>query len=112
MTTENICFPLHVMAARSGNATAIHSRTAESIARVLPSIPHKTHVLFTAASGDKGYNSAYNSQFNFWFPYLRHHGLDACLQHIRRAMTPSVADFLHLTKNVRTRLLTYVPVIR
>jgi hypothetical protein len=55
------------MAALSGNATAIHSRTAASIARVLASILHKIQVLFIATDGDKGYNSAYNSQFRFWF---------------------------------------------
>jgi hypothetical protein len=44
LTTEERCFPLHVMAAASGNATGAHQARAESIAELLALLPDPVHV--------------------------------------------------------------------
>jgi hypothetical protein len=59
-----------------------------------------------------GYNSVYNRQFNEWYQRLRDHGINCCLDLMASMTLLDVGDFLHQTKNVRSCVLTYVPVIR
>jgi hypothetical protein len=108
---EEQCFPVHVMPSVSGNASEIQIRAAGEIVRLFKNLPNPVKVLFIATDGDKGYSSVYECQFAKWFPYYQTHGLTECLKIITGLEPLFVADFLHLLKNVRSRILAYVPII-
>jgi hypothetical protein len=112
LTTDERCFPIHVLPALSGNATDTQTTAGDAIVNVLSNLNPPVRVLFIATDGDKGYDRKYESQFNVWFPKYRDHGLTACLESLRSIAPFYLGDFLHLTKNVRSRLLGYIPVLR
>jgi hypothetical protein len=112
LMTEEQCFPLHVKAAMSGNAKQDQIKVAKDIVEVLAKLKPPVHVLFVATDGDKGYNSVYQSQFNLWFPCYRKQGLTECLKIVGSLAPFFIGDWLHLSKNVRGRILKYIPVLR
>jgi hypothetical protein len=54
LTTEERCFPLHVMPAASGNATGAHQARAESIAKLLALFPDPVREVFITTDEDMG----------------------------------------------------------
>jgi hypothetical protein len=109
LMTDEHCFPVHIQPAMSGNAQALQLETARAIAKNLGELNTPVHVLFVATDGDKRYDSSYQVQFKVWFPSYWSSGIAACLTMIG-SMTPFfLGDLLHLRKNVRGRILTYVP---
>jgi hypothetical protein len=93
----------------SGNAQALQLETAMAIVKTLGELNPPVHVLFVATNGDKGYDSCYHAQFKVWFPLYWSSGLAACLTLIGSMAPFFIGDLLHLGKNVRGRILTYVP---
>jgi hypothetical protein len=112
LTTSGRCFPVHVMPAQSGNAASNHIERAREIVAALAGLRASVRVLFIATDGDRGYEATYRCQFNHWFPHYRAHGLKSCLDFVRTLFPLYVGDILHLIKNIRSRILEYILVLR
>jgi hypothetical protein len=111
-SADSKCYPLHVMPASQGNASPLICNRANEIVHILAGLPHPITVFFLATDGDPGYNCQYQSQFRLWIEHYDGSRVDACIPIIGDNLPWYMADFLHLAKNVRSRLLKYIPVIR
>jgi hypothetical protein len=100
------------MEAPSGNAREAHILAIRKITRTPVQLPNPIQVLFVATDGDKWYTSAEEAQFAQWFPCYWANGLSECFNIIKRLAPFFIADFLHLAKNVRSRILTYIPILQ
>jgi hypothetical protein len=112
LTADERCFPVHIMSAMSENAGKSHITASEAIVRVLAQLSDVVNLLFVATDSDNGYTSTDINQFNHWLSAYRVHDLSACLDLIRFLGPFSVIDFLQLDKNVRSRLLDFILVLR
>jgi hypothetical protein len=111
-TTDAKCFPVHVMAVHSGNATEENCCRANEIAGIPAGMEPPFQVLFIATDGDHGYNGKYREQFASWIDHYDGSHAETCLHFIEASLPWYMAVFLHLVKNVRSRLITYIPAIR
>jgi hypothetical protein len=107
--TDKYCFTVHIQPTMSGNAQALQLETARTIAKTPGELNRPVHVLFVATDGDKGYDSSDQAQFKVWFPSYWSSGLAACLTLIGSMAPFFIGDLLHLRKNIRGRIQTYLP---
>jgi hypothetical protein len=111
LTTEERCFPLHVMPNKSGSATDdVKSRIME----VLHSLSNSgIQVLFVATDGDPGYQKFHDEQFTIWESVFREFGFEKACEEVLKIRSSQgksffITDFLHLVKTIRNRLLKYI----
>ena len=95
---------VHIMTKRGGNAdVAVRERLQLLIAALQE---EKVVVKYVATDGDSGYASLHDQMFDVWWPTYLHSGLEAAVDLISPLKQPKmVADFLHILKNARSRII-------
>jgi hypothetical protein len=101
------CFPLNIMPSLSGSANQHPKDRIQDIVKTLRNLDPPVHIWFIATDGDAGYNALYKSQFTKWFTLYESSGLDHCLNKLPEIFPLYVADFLHVVKNIRSRMIKY-----
>ena len=95
--------PLHLLPQDSGNAGKAVKDTLDKIVQRL----HDARVIVRcfATDGDQGYQELHTSMFTTWWPRFCSKGVEEALQCVRQCTKPIIADFLHLLKNARSRII-------
>jgi hypothetical protein len=97
------CFPIHVLAAKSGSADESVGRTLSQILSELRKM--NITARFIVTDGDSFYNKYHYAQFQKWFYLLQNDPFDNLLEEINTMQEFWITDYLHLAKTMRTRLL-------
>jgi hypothetical protein len=110
LTTEERCFPLHVMPNKSGCATDDIKNRIMEVLRCLSDSGKR--VLFVATDGDPGYQKFHDEEFVIWEETFRKFGFQQACQEVLKLRYSQgrpffITDFLHLVKTIRNRLLKY-----
>jgi hypothetical protein len=111
LTTEERCFPLHVIGHSSGSANEVIRKTIVDVLEVLKASGKS--VLFVATDGDPGYQVFHNEQFKVLKKIYKESGFAEACQAVLSYRSSSqhsffITDFLHLVKTIRSRLLKYI----
>jgi hypothetical protein len=90
------CLPLHVITARSGNATAEVRKIVDDVCERLSN--RGLIVKYLCTDGDAGYNEYHRQFFAEWYPRFLDGGLPAVIAYISQHTKLPLGDFLHLWK--------------
>ena len=95
--------PIHLLTQNSGNAGEAVKQTLLDIAARL----HDAHFIVrcVATDGDHGYQELHTAMFDSWWPQFCSKGVEGALQAVKECTRPIIADFLHLLKNARSRII-------
>jgi hypothetical protein len=96
------CMPLHVMNAKSGQATAEVQKRIDTVCNNLAE--RGVNVKYVCSDGDPGYNTRHAIFFDKWFPEFCAKGLKAALECVVLEKKIPVSDFLHLWKQFLARV--------
>jgi hypothetical protein len=90
------CMPLHVINAKSGQATETVQKAIDTVCMQLGQ--RGVNVKYVCSDGDAGYNTRHAAFFDKWFPEFCVSGLEKALLAISGENMIPVSDFLHLWK--------------
>ena len=96
-------FPVHILTQKSGNAGETVKTRLEELITVLADCGIK--VTCIATDGDSGYQELHSEMFGKWWPTFCRAGIEEALNRVKDCEKPVIADFLHLLKNARCRIL-------
>jgi hypothetical protein len=90
------CLPLHVIPAKSGNATKDVQKVVDEVCERLTN--RGLVVKYLCSDGDAGYNDYHRKFFEEWYVQYLNGGLEEALAYARTHTKLPVGDFLHLWK--------------
>ena len=96
-------FPVHLLTQRNGNAGIDVKKRLHELIEILGKCGIVTSCI--ATDGDSGYNELHTAMFDSWWPQFCSNGIEEARKSLSTYNTAIIADFLHLIKNARSRLL-------
>ena len=95
--------PLHLFPFPKGNADKNIKNKINLLRKTLKEL--NFNVKYIATNSDTGYNIFHTELIEKWFPLFCNRGIDSAMEIFSKQDNIYVADFLHLLKNARSRIL-------
>ena len=96
-------FPVHLLTQRNGNAGPVVKERLYRLKKILQECHIVTRCI--ATDGDNGYGELHDIMFASWWPVYCIDGIDEARKSLSTYDMAIIADFLHILKNARSRLL-------